>query len=110
MGASSLSFACATWTETLADWTDAHVQAFAAFGGAPRLLVPDNAKVAVIKAFLYDPQVNRSYAEMARSEEHTSELQSLMRISYAFFCLKKTTEFYAVQLLLCDVYTSVFYA
>src|SRR3546814_8812989 len=25
-----------------------------------------------------------------RSEEHTSELQSLMRISYAFFCLKKT--------------------
>src|SRR3546814_5247874 len=26
-----------------------------------------------------------------RSEEHTSELQSLMRHSYAFFCLKKTT-------------------
>src|SRR3546814_10168315 len=29
-------------------------------------------------------------AAMARSEEHTSELQSLMRISYAVFCLKKT--------------------
>src|SRR3546814_8619416 len=28
----------------------------------------------------------------ARSEEHTSELQSLMRISYAVFCLKKQTE------------------
>src|SRR3546814_5735054 len=27
--------------------------------------------------------------EQARSEEHTSELQSLMRISYAVFCLKK---------------------
>src|SRR3546814_6048903 len=27
----------------------------------------------------------------ARSDEHTSELQSLMRISYAVFCLKKTT-------------------
>src|SRR3546814_5613643 len=27
--------------------------------------------------------------EMPRSEEHTSELQSLMRISYAVFCLKK---------------------
>src|SRR3546814_4928153 len=27
---------------------------------------------------------------IARSEEHTSELQSLMRISYAVFCLKKT--------------------
>src|SRR3546814_2832607 len=29
-----------------------------------------------------------------RSEEHTSELQSLMRISYAVFCLKKTTKRY----------------
>src|SRR3546814_3745636 len=29
--------------------------------------------------------------EAKRSEEHTSELQSLMRISYAVFCLKKTT-------------------
>src|SRR3546814_7662571 len=28
-------------------------------------------------------------AQQARSEEHTSELQSLMRISYAVFCLKK---------------------
>jgi hypothetical protein len=30
-----------------------------------RLLVPNNAKVAVIKACLYDPQVNRTYAELA---------------------------------------------
>src|SRR3546814_8364310 len=30
-----------------------------------------------------------SHAHVARSEEHTSELQSLMRISYAVFCLKK---------------------
>src|SRR3546814_6140756 len=29
---------------------------------------------------------------MIRSEEHTSELESLMRISYAVFCLKKTTQ------------------
>src|SRR3546814_8595315 len=32
--------------------------------------------------------VNRMFEDM-RSEEHTSELQSLMRISYAVFCLKK---------------------
>src|SRR3546814_8350548 len=32
---------------------------------------------------------NRACARYARSEEHTSELQSLMRISYAVFCLKK---------------------
>src|SRR3546814_3858908 len=30
--------------------------------------------------------------EVVRSEEHTSELQSLMRISYAVFCLKKKTK------------------
>src|SRR3546814_9960588 len=32
-----------------------------------------------------------SVLELERSEEHTSELQSLMRISYAVFCLKKKT-------------------
>src|SRR3546814_6359071 len=31
----------------------------------------------------------RPYGDFRRSEEHTSELQSLMRISYAVFCLKK---------------------
>src|SRR3546814_2002391 len=31
----------------------------------------------------------KNVMEMGRSEEHTSELQSLMRISYAVFCLKK---------------------
>src|SRR3546814_541337 len=34
-------------------------------------------------------EVELAGAEMGRSEEHTSELQSLMRISYAAFCLKK---------------------
>src|SRR3546814_8034410 len=32
-----------------------------------------------------------SFCASGRSEEHTSELQSLMRISYAVFCLKKNT-------------------
>src|SRR3546814_3818072 len=34
----------------------------------------------------------RCCSDFARSEEHTSELQSLMRISYAVFCLKKKKE------------------
>src|SRR3546814_4005982 len=38
------------------------------------------------KVWLYGDQVD---VETARSEEHTSELQSLMRTSYAVFCLKK---------------------
>jgi transposase len=65
LGASSFSYAQATWTQGLADWIAAHVGALEAIGGVPRLLVPDNAKVAVVKACLYDPEVNRSYAEMA---------------------------------------------
>src|SRR3546814_3973241 len=35
------------------------------------------------------PVDDRAAARMRRSEEHTSELQSLMRTSYAVFCLKK---------------------
>jgi transposase len=65
LGASSFTFARATWTQTLPDWIDAHVQAFEAIGGVPHLLVPDNTRTAVIKACLYDPLVNRTYAEMA---------------------------------------------
>jgi transposase len=65
MGGSSLSFAVATWTETLPDWIDADVQAFAFFGGARPHLVPDNPKAAMIKACFYDPQVNRTYGELA---------------------------------------------
>jgi transposase len=65
MGASSFSYVEATWTQTLGDWIGAHTRALAAIGGAPRLIVPDNAKVAVIKACMYEPQVNRTYAEMA---------------------------------------------
>src|SRR3546814_1279934 len=39
----------------------------------------------------YTPPVIGPRGEARRSEEHTSELQSLMRISYAVFCLKKKT-------------------
>src|SRR3546814_5962713 len=36
-----------------------------------------------------DPENDATRRQIVRSEEHTSELQSLMRISYAVFCLKK---------------------
>jgi len=60
-----LPYAQATWTQGFADWISGHVGAFEAIGGVPALLVPDNTKVAVIKAWLYDPQINYSYADMA---------------------------------------------
>jgi transposase len=65
LGASSFTFACASWTQALPDWIDAHVRAFAAIDGVPEFLVPDNTKTAVIKACFYDPDVNRTYTEMA---------------------------------------------
>src|SRR3546814_8102468 len=39
-------------------------------------------------------RVSLSWSNQPRSEEHTSELKSLMRISYAVFCLKKKTDNY----------------
>src|SRR3546814_5153861 len=38
-----------------------------------------------------DVRLDADWSSALRSEEHTSELQSLMRISYAVFCLKKKT-------------------
>src|SRR3546814_3201477 len=42
-----------------------------------------------IEVGVVEHQEGRVATELQRSEEHTSELQSLMRISYAVFCLKK---------------------
>jgi transposase len=65
LGASSFTFAKASWTQALPDWIDAHVSVLEAIGGVPQLIVPDNAKTAIVKACFYDPQVNRTYANMA---------------------------------------------
>lgn len=65
LGASSYSYAEATWTQALPDWIGSHIRAFAYFGGVPRQVVPDNLKSGVVKACLYDPEINRTYAGMA---------------------------------------------
>lgn len=46
-------------------WIEAHVAAFAFFGGTPAILVIDNLKPGVLRPDLYDPQINRGYAELA---------------------------------------------
>lgn len=48
-----------------ADWISVHVGTFAAIGGIPALLVPENTKIAVIKGVPDETQINRTYAEMA---------------------------------------------
>src|SRR3546814_9142651 len=57
------------------------------------LSISDPSRLTTSNRFRRMPQLPPS-----RSEEHTSELQSLMRISYAVFCLKKTKEYPAIKI------------
>ena len=50
LGASNYTFAEATWTQTLPDWTASHVRAFEFFGGCPELVIPDNLRSGVSRA------------------------------------------------------------
>jgi hypothetical protein len=49
----------------LESWIEAHIHSFEYFGGASRLIVPDNTKTAVKKVNYYEPELNRTYREMA---------------------------------------------
>src|SRR3546814_4456115 len=70
---------------------DAALPAIAAFVLQPDLdLLPGCAAVLPVALGLEEQRL-RTVEGKIRSEEHTSELQSLMRISYAVFCLKKKT-------------------
>jgi transposase len=66
LGASNYTFAEATWSQSLPDWIGSHVRAFAALGGVPQVVVPDNLKAAVSRAHRYEPTLNRTYAELAQ--------------------------------------------
>ena len=61
MGASNYTYAEATWTQTLPDWIQCHVNAFSYFGGCTELVVPDNAKTGISKACRYEPDLNPTY-------------------------------------------------
>ena len=65
LGASNLTYAEASWSQSLSDWIGAHCRAFAFHAGVPAQVVCDNLKSGVIRACFYKPEINRSYAEMA---------------------------------------------
>src|SRR3546814_3315785 len=64
------------------DWLPWRFPMGGSIAGAPEIAAPYNFRVGM-------PMIR--FPPFLRSEEHTSELQSLMRISYAVFCLKKKT-------------------
>jgi len=64
-GASTYTYAEATWSQKKGDWIESHVNAFEYFGGVSEILVPDNLKSAVTKPCRYEPEINTSYQHMA---------------------------------------------
>ncbi len=65
LGASSYTYAEATLTQSLPDWTGSHCRAFSFFGGVTAQVVSDNLKSGITKACFHEPRVNRTYCELA---------------------------------------------
>ena len=65
LGASSYTFAEATWSQQLSDWLGSHARCFAFLGGVPAIVVPDNLRSAVSKTHRYEPDINPSYRDLA---------------------------------------------
>src|SRR3954470_11857363 len=65
LGASNYTYAEARWSEGLADWIGAHVNALSFVGGVPKLLVCDNLRAGVTAACRYEPGINRTYQDLA---------------------------------------------
>ncbi len=65
LGASSYSYAEATWSQELPDWIGSHVRMLSYFRGVPAAVVPDNLKTGVTKACYYDPDINPTYQSFA---------------------------------------------
>ena len=66
---SGYAYAEAFLAQDQESWTSAHVNAYRFFGGATRILVPDNLKTGVERTEWYTPVINKTYHEMA---EHYS--------------------------------------
>ncbi|WP_438028166.1 hypothetical protein [Sorangium sp. So ce233] len=71
LGASSYTYAEATRSQRGPDWIGSHCRAFAFFGGVPRAVVCDQLKSGVTRVCRYEPQVQRTYEEMAASPWRT---------------------------------------
>ena len=71
------SFRKVVWTSSTETWSRLHEEAFRYFGGAVRYIVLDNLKEGVIKPDIFEPELNRVYAEMLR---HYSAVADAARV------------------------------
>ena len=67
LGASGYLYVEATRSQELASWLGAHVRALEFYGGSAGVVVPDNLKSGVTVASWYEPVLNPSYLEWART-------------------------------------------
>ena len=58
-------YAEVVWDQKVATWLGCHRRAFEWFGGVPEKVVIDNPKCAIVRACYHDPEVQRSYGEIA---------------------------------------------
>jgi len=65
LGASNYTYVEATPSQQLPCWMNSHIHAFEYFGGVPKILVPDNLKSGVTLPCRFEPEINRSYQDMA---------------------------------------------
>jgi transposase len=66
LGASSYTFAEATFGQELRHWIDSHMRAFEFFRGVTEIVVPDNLKSAVTHPSYYEPDLNPTYRDLGQ--------------------------------------------
>jgi len=112
LGASNFTYAEATWTQGLADWTGSHVRTLTFFGGVPEIIVPDNLKSGVSKTCRYEPEINPTYQDLAshysvaivparvRKPKDKAKVEVAVQIvqRYILAALRKRTFFSLVEL------------
>jgi transposase len=65
LGASNYTYAEATESQELENWIGSHIRTFEFLGGVPKLVIPDNTRSGVKRACRYEPDLNRTYHELA---------------------------------------------
>ena len=65
LGASNYVYAEATESQELENWIGSHIRTFEFLGGVPKLVIPDNTRTGVNRVCRYEPDLNRTYHELA---------------------------------------------